>query len=66
MLLSLVVVADHCRLLMIANADEERDVGCVPMKTMVVCRSLGWIGGYFHICEGLFYVRVLFGLELKS
>jgi len=50
MFLSLVVVSDHCRLLMIADADEERDVGRVPMKTMVVCRSPGWIGSYFHIC----------------
>jgi len=50
MLPSLVVVADHCRLLMVADADEERDVGLVPMKTMVVCRLPGWIGSSFHIC----------------
>jgi hypothetical protein len=50
MLPSLVVVADHYRLLMIADADEERDVERVPMKTMVVCRLPGWIGSCFHIC----------------
>jgi len=43
----------------------KRDTGRVPMKTMVVCRSPGWIGSYFPYLLGFILCTssVWFGIK---